>query len=197
MAHPLLCSYHGLSRFPPPVVLFFDRTRERDGEGDKAFRKISLPPRVRAKQFMRGLFLNIVGEVTDPYEEWEQWETNGAIVHVNPISVENWEKRYGAALVVLFGASVTQQQQAEIAVASLALAKSGVETVAINCEHHDETCVSTFSPHSFPAIYFKKGEHFWKGYRGAVEAASIVAWSGVVSGVSKPSDSADPAHSEL
>lgn len=194
MAHPLLCSYHGLSRFPPPVVLFFDRTRERDGEEDKAYRKISLPPRVRAKQFMRGLFLNLVGELTDPYEEWEQWDTNGAVVHVNPISEENWEQAHGAALVVLFGASVTHQQQAEVAAASLVLAQRGVETVAINCEHHDETCVSTFSPHSFPAIYYKKkGEHsFWKGYRGAVEASSIVAWSGVDN-----DDSTEQTHNEL
>jgi len=177
MAYPLLCGYHGLSSFPPPVLLHFDLTRERQADSDKPYRKIPLPPRVNPRQFMRGLFLNLVGELDDPYQEWEKWDSNGEIVHLNLARTPTWETEHGDSIVVLFGAATTPEEQQQLANMSVELKKRGVDTIAINCEKHDETCVDTFKPHSFPAVYYKKGQTFWKGYRGDIDAAQIVEWA--------------------
>ena len=180
VAHPKLCSYHGLARFPPPVVLYFDRTRKRKDDTDKAYRRIAVPPRSRTKQFMRGTFLSLAGEIQDPYNEWEQWDTNGAILHVSPAAEPGWEETHGAAVVVLFGARtpISAADQAQLAAVSDALLDRGVRTVAINCQLNDETCVETFAPYSLPAVYYKHGQDEWKGYRGQIKANDIVAWAG-------------------
>ena len=191
--HPLLCSYHGLTRFPPPAVLFFDRTRERSDGNDKAYRKITLPPRVRAKPFMRGIFLKLVGQLDDPYQEWETWDNNGAIVHISPKAEPAWEVTHSDAVVVLFGASISAAQQIQLAAASETLLEAaGVVVVAINCEDYDEICVYKFKPYSFPALYAKQGGEEWKGYRGAIDAAAITAWAAPVSRGSEDQATATP-----
>jgi hypothetical protein len=185
----MLCGYHGLTRFPPPVVLYFDRTRKREGDSDKAYRRIALPPRARAKQFMRGTYLSLAGEVADPYQEWEQWDTNGAIVHVSPggAGEADFEGTHAAAVVVLFQPSISAADQIQLAAASDALlARAGVKMVAVNCQLHDETCVDTFKPYSFPAVYYKHGQDEWKGYRGHIKADDIVAWAGVQAAAAAP-----------
>jgi hypothetical protein len=189
MANSMLCGYHGLTSFPPPVLLFFDRTRERRGEGDKAFRRITIPANVRPRQFMRGLFLNLVGKLEDPYEEWEKWDTNGAVVHVSPAHDPDWESRHASAVVVLFtpvsARASTEQleqqqlQQQALADASVALAASGVSFVAVNCRIHDEVCVDTFRPNSLPAVYYKKAGDTWQGFRGEIATDALLQWVGV------------------
>ena len=134
---------------------------------------------------MRGLFLNLIGEVDDPFEEWEQWDTNGAIKHINVNREPDWEQKHIDSLVILFGAATTLEEEAILADISLQLQSAGVETVAVNCAHHDEVCVQTFKPYNFPAIYFKHpggktvSGDFWQGYRGTIEAEKVVAWTGV------------------
>jgi hypothetical protein len=179
MEHSLLCGYHGLSRFPPPALLLFDRRRVRTSIDDKAYRKISIPRNVRAKQFMRGLFLDLVGEVDDPYQEWETWDNNGVIMHLNIRKHPNWETEFSDSLIVLFNSAVSIEQEQQLEQLSHHLGKQNIRVVAVNCRHHDEICIHSFKPLSLPALYYKQELDEWKGFRGDIDAVNVLKWMGV------------------
>lgn len=180
MVYPRLCQYHQVSRFPPPVLLYFDRHRKRSSEDQKPYHKIHIASGVKAHQFMRGTFLSLSGKLTDPYKEWHKWETNGDIIHLSRRSISNLEDDYASALVILFTSKITTKDKSTLASVSQSLLQhTGIRTVAVDCAVHDEVCVSTFRPLSFPAVYFKKTAERWHLYQGKIEMDAIVDWAQV------------------